>query len=167
MQTKHFPRLILAILMVFTISTVIGQAQEENLLTNPGFEDGFSSSGVASDWESWVSSDADAPGFQEAPDYIQASDASDNGLIPQVRSGNEAQAMFSFFATHDAGIYQQTLCTLLHCPQRTPHQSIHVELCANRHKRSRLILGSFALLRIRQLGSHGQRHHLQDTEQLN
>ncbi|GAB5489952.1 MAG: hypothetical protein Phog2KO_01670 [Phototrophicaceae bacterium] len=107
MQTKHFPRLIFSILMVFIISIVIGQAQEENLLTNPGFEDGFSGSGVASDWESWVSSDADAPGFQEAPDYIRASDASDNGLIPQVRSGDEAQAMFSFFATHDAGIYQQ------------------------------------------------------------
>ena len=107
MQTRYFPRLILTILMIFIISIVLGQAQEENLLTNPGFEDGFVGSDVASGWESWVSGDANAPGFQESPDYLQASNASDNGLIPQIRSGSDAQAMFSFFATHDAGIYQQ------------------------------------------------------------
>lgn len=107
MQIKHFPRLILAVLMVFAFGIGIGQTQEENLLSNPGFEDGFDSSQVADGWVSWVSDDTDAPSFQEAPTYLQASDASDNGLIPQVRSGDEAQAMFSFFATHDAGIYQQ------------------------------------------------------------
>ena len=107
MKTNYFPRLILAILMIFTIGIGIGQTQEENLLTNPGFEDGFDSSQVANGWESWVSDDEDAPDFQESPTYLQASDASDNGLIPQVRSGDEAQALFSFFASHDAGIYQQ------------------------------------------------------------
>ncbi len=82
---KYFPRLILAILLVFTVSFVIGQAQEENLLTNPGFEDGFDGSQVANGWESWVSDDEDAPDFQEAPTYLRATDASDNGLIPQIR----------------------------------------------------------------------------------
>lgn len=106
MQFKYVMRSVIAILVMLSLSIAV-YAQEENLLENPGFEDGFDGSQVGNDWVSWVSNSADAPGFQEAPEYLAATSASDKGLIPQVRSGDEAQSMFSFFATHDAGIYQQ------------------------------------------------------------
>ena len=107
MQFKYVMRSVFVILVMLVISSVAVYAQEENLLENPGFEDGFDSSGVGNSWVSWVSNSADAPGFQEAPEYLAATSASDKLLIPQVRSGSEAQAMFSFFASHDAGIYQE------------------------------------------------------------
>ena len=106
MQFKHFLRTLITALILVILSSVATHAQEENLLENPGFESGFTG-GVASGWESWVASDENAPGFQEVPEFIQGTAASDNGLIPQVRSGSDAQAFFSFFASHDAGIYQE------------------------------------------------------------
>ncbi|MEL6405173.1 MAG: LysM peptidoglycan-binding domain-containing protein [Chloroflexota bacterium] len=109
MQLRQLLRGAFILVMMLAISGVI-YGQEENLLDNPGFEDSFSGSGdarVGSSWQSWVADDTNAPDFQEAPAYFPASDADDALLIPQVRSGSDAQAIFSFFATHDAGIYQE------------------------------------------------------------
>lgn len=107
MQVKAILRSVFVLLLMLIISSITISAQEENLLENPGFESGFNSSGVANGWVSWVADGTDAPGFQEAPTFLPATSASDNGLISQVRSGVNAQALFSFFATHDAGVYQQ------------------------------------------------------------
>lgn len=106
MQFRLFPRLTVVILILLSISIGLGQAQdEENLLDNPGFEGSFSN--VAGSWQSWIADDTNAPDFQEDPLFFAATNAGDNGLITQIRSGSNAQAIFSFFATHDAGVYQQ------------------------------------------------------------
>jgi len=108
MQTQHYPRLFLVIVMIFIIGIGLGQAQdeEENLLTNPGFEASFSS-GVAAGWQSWIADSTNAPTFQDPPDFFAGATADDRGLIPQVRSGSNSQAYYSLLATHDAGVYQE------------------------------------------------------------
>ena len=124
MRLKPFVRLML-ILLVASLWLMIGigiQAQtscantDNNLLTNCGFEDGFrtvagtSSRSVAVDWEAWnAPRTADMSDFQNVqPDYFASSAAAAQGAIPRNREGgSDAQVYFSFFATHDAGIYQQ------------------------------------------------------------
>jgi LysM repeat protein len=112
MRVQRFHRFAL-LLLIFSLSLTIGQAQEQNLLTNPGFENGFrAASGrlnpqVANGWELWVASDSDAPSFQQAPFYIPSTAANTAGIIPRVRTGNNAQVYYSFYETHDAGIYQR------------------------------------------------------------
>jgi LysM repeat protein len=112
MRVQRFHRFAL-LLLIFSLSIMIGQAQEQNLLTNPGFENGFrnvtgrSNPQVANGWEAWVSSNEDAPGFQQPPFYIPATAANTAGLIPRVRTGTNAQVYYSFYETHDAGIYQR------------------------------------------------------------
>lgn len=112
MRVQRFSRIVL-MLLIFSLTILMGQAQEVNLLTNPGFENGFRSvSGranpqVANGWEAWASTDPNAQAFQFPPLYIPASAANSAGYIPQIRSGTNAQVYYSPFETHDAGIYQR------------------------------------------------------------
>jgi LysM repeat protein len=89
------------------------QAQQ-NLLTNPGFEGSFTpytdatpTRQVAQGWVPWFIGGGQSASENVYPEYYPASDVS-NGLgEPRIRSGNEAQQYFSYYATHDAGIYQR------------------------------------------------------------
>lgn len=85
------------------------QAQQ-NLLTNPGFENPYVDQGgdparqVAQGWTAWhVSAGADEPTSQnQQPEYLPtAPDAA------RIRNGNNAQSYNTFFATHTGGVYQQ------------------------------------------------------------
>lgn len=107
MHLKRFLGIVLAMMMLFAISLGSGYAQDNNLLQNPDFEDGFHSdanfpSQVADAWEAWS-----AAGSEFKPFYISIADASNNGFPARVNTGSEAQVYYSSFATHDAGIYQQ------------------------------------------------------------
>lgn len=107
------------ILSIFATSIMLAgslrvQAQE-NFLINPGFESGFVDVGgdqprsVGSGWTPWnAARTADMPSFQNAqPIYIAASAAPSQGITPRIRTGSNAQIFYSFFETHDAGVYQQ------------------------------------------------------------
>jgi LysM repeat protein len=107
---------VLLIIFLFGSMILSGQAQSENLLSNPDFESGFRAvpgentpRNVASSWQPWnVSRGENDPGFQNAqPRYLAASNAGSEEAIPRIRSGADAQMYFSYYETHDAGIYQQ------------------------------------------------------------
>ena len=94
------------LILLFSLG-IITQAQDNNLLDNPGFEDSFSGSApveVANGWTNWhVQRTDDQPSFQNTqPTYEPA--APDQSRI---RTGDNAQLYFSFFETHEGGIYQQ------------------------------------------------------------
>jgi LysM repeat protein len=89
-----------------------------NLLTNCGFEEGFRSvagatpRSVANGWQPWNAPRTDdMPTFQNVqPTYFASSVASSQQPAAIARNregGTEAQAYASYYATHDAGIYQQ------------------------------------------------------------
>ena len=90
-------------------------AQETNLLTNPGFEAPYSTlqgdqpRSVANGWTPWnVARVAGMAEWQNSqPKYIAASAANSLSIFPRIRSGNDAQIYYSFFETHDGGLYQQ------------------------------------------------------------
>lgn len=99
----------LAITLLFSLNVVIAQ-DSENLLTNPGFEDSFTTQSgdeprqVADGWTAWhVPATEDMPSFQNVSPKYQpvAPDSS------RIRTGSNAQLYFSFFETHEGGIYQQ------------------------------------------------------------
>ncbi len=104
-------------MFLFCLVLVIGfgvvQAQTEpaesgNLLTNPGFEQPFvavadaPTSMVAQGWTAW-SLETDQ---NQQPEYYPASDTTNGMSTPRIHSGSDAQQYFSFFAGHDAGVYQ-------------------------------------------------------------
>lgn len=103
-----FLLIITASLLLFAWAPL--QAQPQNLLTNPGFEppftvvDGSPVRNVAQGWTPWhVPAVPGAPSFENRqPEYEPT--APDQARI---RSGNDAQQIFSFFATHTGGVYQQ------------------------------------------------------------
>ena len=87
-----------------------------NLLTNCGFEEGFRTvagtnpRSVATGWQPWnAERTAEMPSFQNTqPTYFASSSANAQGAVPRIREGGaDSQVYFSFFETHDAGIYQQ------------------------------------------------------------
>lgn len=90
------------------------QAQD-NLLSNPGFEDGSRTvqgrqpRNVANSWQPWnAPPPSDGATFQNAvPRYLMGSGANAAGVMPRIRSGRDSQIYYSFFETHDGGIYQQ------------------------------------------------------------
>ena len=97
----------ITILAVFNLSGL--QAQDNNLLTNPGFENPFisvnatpSGQSIANGWNAWnVPRTDDAPNFENlTPEYYEAVRAD------RVFEGNNAQRYESFFSTHDGGIFQ-------------------------------------------------------------
>ncbi|GAB1421494.1 hypothetical protein MASR2M15_16600 [Anaerolineales bacterium] len=102
---------ILLIILMFSLSI---SAQEENLLENAGFEEGFTSyqgdqpRNVANSWVPWhTPRSSDMPSFQNAqPKYVASSNAAALGINPRIRTGNESQIYYGFFETFDGGIYQ-------------------------------------------------------------
>lgn len=96
---------IFILALAFSVS-----AQDNNLLTNPGFEDPYVSRGnttpsgqsVANGWNAWHVPRAEgAPDFENRePEYYEAVRSD------RVRSGNNAQRYESFFATHTGGVFQ-------------------------------------------------------------
>jgi LysM repeat protein len=102
-------------LATLVLSTAPIGAQDENLLTNPGFEEAFVQVEgeqpfyVAEDWEAWHTVRIDGmPSFQNAqPLFISASEAPSIGITPRIRSGSNAQIYYSYFETHDGGLFQQ------------------------------------------------------------
>jgi LysM repeat protein len=109
------PRIIL--LFVAIVTLVVWQpvmAQGQNLLTNPGFESPFTAYSdalparqVAQGWLPWYTGGGQSASENVYPEYYPASNVSDGLGIPRVRSGTDAQQYLSFFATHDAGVYQR------------------------------------------------------------
>ncbi|QPC81136.1 LysM peptidoglycan-binding domain-containing protein [Phototrophicus methaneseepsis] len=107
--------LLLLSFLLFSFSVTTIQGQDNNLLTNPGFEDAFVAREneelltVANGWEPWhMPHTADMPDYQNArPYYIGSTTANAMGILPRVRSGNQSQIYYSFYETHDGGIYQQ------------------------------------------------------------
>jgi LysM repeat protein len=91
------------------------QAQASNLLINGGFESSFIGQQgeqpreVAEGWTAWnVPRTSSMPSFQNtSPKYIASTRAIETGALSRVRTGQNAQVYFSFFETHDGGIYQR------------------------------------------------------------
>lgn len=106
-----------AVYRVFFLFLIIGllsvqplMAQAQNLLSNPGFEDNFvAASGiqprsVAAGWTPWHTARTDTmPDYQNVQPKYQAA-APDS---TRIRTGENAQQYFSFFETHEGGIYQR------------------------------------------------------------
>lgn len=80
--------------------------QSNNLLQNPGFEppfvsiNGDSTLQVATGWQPWYIGGSGATAVNARPEYKAAPSN-------RVRSGSSAQEYNSFYATHDAGVYQR------------------------------------------------------------
>jgi LysM repeat protein len=103
---------VLALLSPLGWRTARAWQAPQNLLKNPGFEGGFFHwSGineiyVAHDWTPWwrTRTDADPPATYFTPEYKKA----DGYVYPnRVHSGAAAQQWFTFYSTHQAGMYQQ------------------------------------------------------------
>lgn len=109
-RVRPFVALIALLITLFS-----AQAQGQNLLINGGFEAGFASlagpapRNVATGWTPWnAPRTATMPSFKNAtPRYLAASTAAANGIVPRIRSGNDAQIFYAFYETFDGGIYQQ------------------------------------------------------------
>ncbi len=110
---KHLHKLFfITLILIFTISIGITSAQDDsNLLNNSGFEGDFITYDgneqprqVAESWIAWhVPATDEMPTFQNrAPKYQEVAPDSS-----RIRTGSNAQLYFSFFETHDGGIYQQ------------------------------------------------------------
>jgi LysM repeat protein len=113
MRVQRFIPYLLLVLL-FSLSILGAQAQETNLLTNPGFENGFrivsgrANPQVANGWEPWFAVGGNAPEYQLSPYYIPSTAANSAGIIPRVRTGNASQIYYSWlYESHDAGIYQR------------------------------------------------------------
>jgi hypothetical protein len=87
--------------------------QQQNLLKNAGFEEGFSERGagevtIANGWEAWWvqgSADQTGKGYLRRPEY-----KGEDALIftmRRVHSGRFSQKYFNTYSTHIGGIYQQ------------------------------------------------------------
>jgi LysM repeat protein len=107
-RTGYHRMLLLAVLLLLLVSG--GVQAQQNLLTNPGFENPYTDQGgdparqVAQGWTAWhVGAGANEPNFQnQQPEYLPtAPDAT------RIRNGNNAQSYNSFFTTHTGGVYQQ------------------------------------------------------------
>jgi LysM repeat protein len=109
---RKYALILVAVIWLMGIST---QAQETNLLVNGGFEAGFTSlagtqpRSVATGWTPWnAPRAANMASYQNtSPKYLAASTANASGVVPRVRSGNDAQIYYAFYETFDGGIYQQ------------------------------------------------------------
>ncbi|GAB4510562.1 MAG: hypothetical protein OHK0046_07640 [Anaerolineae bacterium] len=102
-------RVIIFLILIFGGS--IANAQD-NLLTNPGFEapfvdktiQGEAPRAVANGWEPWHVPPASGSSSAEnqQPEYFETAPDS-----TRIRSGQNAQGYFTFFATHTGGVYQR------------------------------------------------------------
>lgn len=111
---KKSAKLYLIVLLAFSLLLFSGvipaSGQEINLLANPGFEnpyrsvDGRPPRQVADGWNPWhIPATANMPSWQnQQPEYEPAApDAT------RIRSGGNAQRYFSYFATHEGGVFQR------------------------------------------------------------
>ncbi len=109
--TNQIARL-LWLLLTLVLVTGIVSAQNQNLLTNPGFEQPFSTVAgtpprqVAQGWSPWNIGGGQSASENVQPEYYPASDVTDGLGVPRIRNGSDAQQYHSFFATHDGGLYQ-------------------------------------------------------------
>jgi len=100
-------------LVLLLISVMSGSVSaQSNLLKNPGFEDGFvtvAAGRVATNWTPWnAPRTTEMPSYQNGqPVYLAASEAAAQGVFARTRSGSNAQIYYSFYETHDGGVYQQ------------------------------------------------------------
>ncbi len=108
---KTYNILFISLTLCLLIGINLVTAQDsDNLLTNPGFEGSFTTNPgdqprqVADSWTAWhVPATDEMPSFQNAsPKYQPVSPDSS-----RIRTGSNAQLYFSFFETHEGGIYQQ------------------------------------------------------------
>lgn len=109
MKRPATPRILflLCIGLCLLFAQVGVSAQTDNLLTNPGFEQPFVSVAggtVAQGWQPWhLPPPAGAASYvNRQPEYSQTSPNT-----ARILSGNDAQTILSFFATHDGGVYQR------------------------------------------------------------
>jgi len=129
MRPQRLMSTLIAMLMLTVAGTIIGSALSsqaefsDNLVANPGFEDGYSERldpyapeeppkgelTVANGWELWYDNSdrcRDWCCYNFRPEYKP-----EDGYMftdPQrVRSGQYAQKMFNLYSTHTAGLYQQ------------------------------------------------------------
>lgn len=106
----HQPLIVSLCALLCLLFSLPAHAQSGNLLQNPGFEqpfatfDGQPPRQVASGWTPWhVSAPAGSPSFFNAqPEYMPTAPNA-----ARIRSGNDAQTILSFFATHHGGVYQR------------------------------------------------------------
>lgn len=103
--TKAF--FLMCLVLVFMNLSVF--AQEDNLLTNPGFEDpyitipGDPDMLVADGWTPWHNPrEEDMETFRNAQPQFRGT-APD---VTRIRTGENAQVLFSKFLTHDGGVFQ-------------------------------------------------------------
>src|SRR5262245_5009440 len=115
MQNQHsVSRFLLMIAILILVVGVVTsdhhvQAQETNLLQNPGFEGtyvafaGNPTQLVAPGWSAWFNTrQPGEPGFVNLPpDYRSAQNPN------RIHSGQAAQEFFTFFATHTGGVFQR------------------------------------------------------------
>jgi len=100
------------LLLMLVLATGVVSAQNQNLLTNPGFEQPFATVAgspprqVAQGWTPWNIGGGQSASENVQPEYYPASDVSDGLGVPRIRNGSDAQQYYSFFATHDGGLYQ-------------------------------------------------------------
>jgi LysM repeat protein len=101
---------VIAACLTLLLGVAISGAQDENLLTNPGFEEGFRTvpgqpdRRVADGWNPWhIPATAGMPAYQNAqPEYDEVAPNT-----ARIRSGDNAQMYFNTFFTHTGGIYQR------------------------------------------------------------
>jgi len=109
--TNQIARLLWLLLTLLLVTGIVS-AQNQNLLTNPGFEQPFATVAgspprqVAQGWSPWNIGGGQSASENVQPEYYPASDVSDGLGVPRIRNGSDAQQYHSFFATHDGGLYQ-------------------------------------------------------------
>ncbi len=100
------------LLLTIVLATGVVSAQNQNLLTNPGFEQPYSTVAgspprqVAQGWSPWNIGGGQSASENVQPEYYPATDVTDGLGVPRIRNGSDAQQYHSFFATHDGGLFQ-------------------------------------------------------------
>jgi uncharacterized repeat protein (TIGR01451 family) len=131
MRPQRLMSTVVAMLLLTVAVTIIGLATlsnraegSYNLLTNPGFEDGYSERldpyapeegpkgelTIANGWELWYDNSDQCRGGECCYNFRPEYKPEDGYMFtdPQrVRSGQYAQKMFTLFSTHTAGLYQR------------------------------------------------------------
>jgi LysM repeat protein len=110
----HPKSLFFGVFFILCLMGLPAGAQSQNLLTNPGFENPFTpftdavpTRYVAQGWSPWYIGGGQSASENVYPEYYPASNVSDALGVPRIRSGSDAQQYLSFFATHDAGVFQR------------------------------------------------------------
>jgi len=112
---RHFSRAVLALALIgilaWRATATFAQDAPPNLLQNPGFENNYDGYGsyrelcTAAGWVPWwIEFEGDEGHILRRPECRQA-----NHFIfaNRVKSGEYSQQCFTFFGTHDMGVYQQ------------------------------------------------------------